>query len=127
MPTMPLLEGISPRERVYARPSWADPSLMMYANEWTFDTYITTGATAAIIVPADPKRWAIGFTLPPAIIAQPRIAPHNDPTNFGQNVLSGFNGTFWNIFNLGPIICNEWYVSGGAGQEIGIYQIIISV
>lgn len=126
-PELTPIEEIGPLERVFARPSWADPSFMVYSSFWTFRVYAFTTAAVEQVMVADPKRWGIGFTLPTTIIANPRIAPHNQPAEFGENVLAGLNGTFFTIFTHGPMVGNEWYGISAIGQTMGIYTLNISV
>jgi hypothetical protein len=123
---LPPIKEIGQLERVFARPSWADPSFMVYSSEFTFDVYTFASTAVELVLAPDPKRWAVGFTLPTTILATPRIAPHNNPTDFGEDVLVGLTRTFFTIFSHGPIVCGEWYGVSGIGQTMGIYTVVVS-
>ncbi len=119
------IQRISPTERLFSRPSWADPEFLMYSSLAENFVYTIQTINAEVIIGADPKRWAVGFALPDSVIAIPKISPMNDPLNWGEGVSAGIRGNWYTIFNYGPIVCTEWYIQGTPPQQVRVWTLEI--
>lgn len=124
---MPLLDEIGPLERVFSRPSWADPSFMLLANEIITQEYTFTTTDVVIVVPPDPKRWAVGFSTLVTAPDQVLISPIND-INISRHVVTiDWVDNWWTIFNYGPMVPAAWYGQSIIGARLMVYTTRISV
>ena len=122
---LPELPHITPGQRLLSRPSWCDASLMVYLNEFAFDSDTLVAGVIKQIVAPNPKRWAIGFTLGVPASVTTYVSNMERPDLWGSAVTGNVRDSWWTIFEHGSMIQAEWYAFCSAIQVIGWWEITI--
>lgn len=104
--------------------AWMDPRLVA-ANLYTQITDLPSDpVNPAIIVPANPSRWAVGFTLAPPVMDGAVVAPFGDvTTGTGYQVL-GTRLLWFRLTKHGTLVQAAWYMVGGAGSVVRAVEIL---
>jgi hypothetical protein len=119
---LPKLPEINPAERVFCRPSWIDPSLIVNLTEWTFRDVTVSGATPFLIAGNSPIRIGIAFTKAPTNATSNFISPTQIPGSFGQTVTSNIKDNLFTIFEHFSMVNSEWYCQGTAPSIIRVWE-----
>lgn len=91
------------------RPVWADPRLLLGQSHYEASRVVVAGNAGHIIVPANPSRFMIGFSMGSAVVLGAVISPHNLGA-IAPFVNVNANATQWfTLFDHGPIVCYPWY------------------
>lgn len=125
MAALPMIKEIGPLERVYSRPSWADPSFLMLSSQWQYRDVSVGSSVLTPVIPPDPKRWAIGFNVGQSVIGGILCGPFNDPAEHGFSVPTGPLERWFTIFTYGPIVCDAWYAFSTGSIEMRVTLITI--
>lgn len=119
------IPDISPIERLFSRPSWADPEFTLTVNEFSPEV-ITIGAGQTVrLAVNDPKRWILLFSKKNPSTAPVQFAPLGIPVLMGIEM--GVIGTLLrlSLFDYGPIVSYEWYGTSAALVDIAVWSIQI--
>jgi hypothetical protein len=108
---------------VLAVPSWADGMAMLERFDYLFTDIPVPPGGSILAAPAEPDRWAIGFTGPTG--TDTRVAPFGDPAALGFRMLDSVPGTmaWFTVFTHGPLVPREWYAGGTGGITIRVHRI----
>lgn len=90
-------------------PYWVDSRYILVLSSYAFTPVTVAGNALVQVVPANPNRWALGFSFGGAIPVGATIGPHNK-LSFAPFLLPAQGKTdFFTIFTHGPLASIEWY------------------
>ena len=104
--------------------AWMDPRLFA-ANLYTQITDLPSDPIVpTLVIPANPSRWAVGFTLAPPVMDGCQVGPWSDlTTGTGFNSV-GTSLLWFRLPDYGTLVQAAWYVVGGAGSVVRAVEII---
>jgi hypothetical protein len=123
MPELPDIPPVSPLERIFSRPSWADPLFMLASNAFSYQT-VAIGAGATVrIAPNDPKRWCLIITQQIPATSPTTIYPNGVAPLLG--IVLGVSTNLFRIslFEYGPLVSYDWYATNASAVNLGIWSI----
>lgn len=104
--------------------AWMDPRLFA-ANLFTQITDRPADPlTPGVVAPADPSRWAVGFTLAPPAMDGAVVAPFGDVTSGTGYTVEGELIRWFRLTEYGTLVQGAWYAVGGAGSVVRIVEIL---
>lgn len=107
------------------RPVWADPRWLMSANDFQATVFSVVTPGDGLLAPADPTRWAIGFSVGRDFNGGFPIEVYP----LGGTTIRGWNlnqtPLWFSIFTYGPMVCREWYFHTSFNYNITVYSALI--
>ena len=111
VPFTPVRSVAIPSDRIWLDPYFVYQQLYTKTSipEWSFPG---TGSVA----PANPYRWAIGFTADPAFFASTNVAPWGTVAQANGWLIQTSQWLWFNCQEFGSLVMDEWFrSSNGAG------------
>lgn len=81
------------------------------------------GANNANLAPNDPDRWAIGFLQSAAVAGSVDILPFSIEGNAPVIRLTAGELMWFTLFNHGPMVPRQWYVSGTPNVVVSVFTV----
>lgn len=106
-------------------PSWMDTMAMLQTCDYA-STTVTLGTTAdELCAPADPQRWAIGFS--GSFAAAMWVAPFTPALNVGFQLTatSRITDGWFSIFVFGPMVGYQWFRSGSVNDVLTVHTVTV--
>lgn len=108
------------------RPTWADPQYMLATNDAVITHATFPNSEPARVIGANPRRWAIGFVLRSAMVADLLVSPWPD-VRAGSWVSSTSGSPLWfTVFEYGPLVNREWWAIADNIAVLRMVEIVIN-
>lgn len=103
---------------------WFDPAVVG-RNLYVRPTDVVVPFSGVeLVAPANPYRWAVGFTLAPTSGVGCSVSPWTDADAGGLYQLAHNRLDWLNTFTFGPLVAGPWYATGGAGSIVRVLEVI---
>lgn len=116
-----------PTPKIIAVPSdrlWFDPIMLNTACSIQITDVAISGTGPQVIIPGNVNRWAIMFVAK-SPNALPSLGPWPDAASFPLFVSTGALPLYQtNLFTIGPIISNQWWVTSLGAMTIRVVESI---
>jgi hypothetical protein len=119
------IDVIGSTERVFSRPSWADPLFMVNGNQWTKKTFTTVANTPSKFLSNNPLRWGFICLTYSAPAADVFLSPMPDSLIRGWLLNATTNEKRFVIFDYGSLVTSEWYAFSTGAVAFGVIEITI--
>lgn len=117
------LPEVAPPERLLIYPSWGDPGFSLAAYQVNPTVITLVAVTPKLVAQNNPRRWAIGFQDTLVGPSSPRVGIMTDPSRYGHTVNNTLTGSWFTIFNYGPMVSMEWWALSTGGGDFLLYEI----
>lgn len=115
------------RKKVVARPTqapaWADASASVAQSSFTFVEVVLPMGTTVQLCPADPRRWAVGFSRVNHPMIDIVYCPGDNPAQFGFLGGQGIGFGWFDTLHFGPMVQAAWNGFSSAGQTVRVWQV----
>lgn len=106
------------------RPVWADPSYLMAVTSYQTTDVDDTAGPQSLVAPANPGRWAIGFSGPSGLAATVYLAPYADVGAYPLVQLTTTDLIWLELFKYGPMVTREWWALFPPGVTIRVHELV---
>lgn len=107
------------------RPSWADPTLVMQLTALRVTTTDLGPGGTKEVVPADPKRVALGLRLGAAAVNPAAFYPAGSGADFGWTLTASSDPLWFDLFTFGPLVTAAWLSDAAFNLPVAVYEIYI--
>ena len=107
------------------RPTWADPQYLRATTSYRATPITLTANGTQIVAPANPRRWAIGWSAGATPLASVYLAPHAAPDSGPLVVLAALSIHWLTLLTHGAAVLDQWYASGQLGAIIYLHELLI--
>lgn len=108
-----------------AAPAWADPRAVMSGSAYRVTVFVNEGPLNSDlpILPADPKRIAVGFCCGSSGSAYVATTPDPLLTGWAVTGAGGASIIWFTLFEHGPMVNVEWLAYCPVGDRIAIHEV----
>lgn len=117
------LPDITPETAMLNLPSWCNPGFQLAAFQVTVTVITIAAGITQKVASNNPRRWAIGFQDSGPAPSNPKVGITTNPFIYGHAVQNTLTGSWFTLFNYGPMVSMEWWATAVGGGDFQMYEL----
>lgn len=106
-----------------ALPAWANAGYLLRLCDYDAREFTTQIANNQLVLPADPGRWALGFSRAGSTAANVRVSCWGNPAVYGQLVSTASLDVWYTLLQYGPMVTYQWLLWSDAVEDIIVHSV----